>query len=151
VIQDWGRVLPNAKFDSKDSRVRGLVEEALSLFPSAERPLRSVVVIRLRERSSTKGRVGLTTFSYVGRHAEKGLGGRPSHGRQRILLYNGLLSQLSDEAAMGVIAHELAHAWLNEHVSPQSSKRREAEADEVARSWGYGRYLDALDAETYSY
>ena len=49
---------------------------------------------------------------------------------------------------MGVIVHELAHAWLNEHVAPRSSRRREREADELGRRLGYGRYLDALDAET---
>jgi len=151
-MKDWSRVLPNAKFDSKDFRVGRLVDEVLSLFPPTERPMRSVVVIRLRERSSTKGRVGLTTFSPLGREgAEEDLEGSPNPGKQRIDLYNGLLSQLSDEAAIGVIAHELAHAWLNEHVTPESSKRREAKADEVARGWGYGRYLDALDAETYSF
>ena len=151
-MKDLDRVLPVAELDCVDSRLLRLLETALSLFPSSERPLRSVVVIRLREKSSTKGRVGLTTFSYVEgtEGAEKNPGGRLKAGRQRITLYNGLLSQLSDAAAVGVIAHELAHAWLNEHVSPQSSRRREAEADELARRWGYGGYLDALDDETYS-
>ncbi len=49
---------------------------------------------------------------------------------------------------MGVIAHELAHAWLNEHSYPEDSTKREREADELARSWGYGEYLDALAAES---
>jgi hypothetical protein len=149
--QNWNRVLPNAKFDSKDPWLRGLVDETLSLFPSTERPLPSVVLIRVRERSSTEGRVGLTTFSYVGGETEERQGRLPRRGKQRIDLYGRLFSQLSEEAAIGVIAHELAHAWLNEHVSPESSKRREAEADELARSWGYGKYLDSLDAEAYSF
>ena len=72
-------------------------------------------------------------------------------GTQTITFYSDLLNKLSDEAATGVIVHELAHAWLNEHVSPRSSRLREREADELAQTWGYGRYLDALDAETEPY
>jgi hypothetical protein len=122
------------------------MREALSSFPSEVPPLRSVVEIRMRKRA-IQGTVGLTTYRSAGSST---VGGRRTaeHGTQIITFYSELLDQLSDEAALGVIVHELAHAWLNEHVSPQSSTRREAEADELARVWGYGRYLDALDAET---
>ncbi|MDA4116394.1 MAG: M48 family metalloprotease [Thaumarchaeota archaeon] len=102
--------------------------------------------VRTRRRAN-RGTVGLTTY----RGAEPGLAGvrnAAAHGAQTITFYTGLLDRLSDDAAKGVIVHELAHAWLNEHVSPRSSRRREAEADQLARSWGYGRYLVALDAET---
>lgn len=57
------------------------------------------------------------------------------------------MSELSDLAATAVIAHELAHAWLNEHVRPEESKEREREADALARRWGFGPELDALDGE----
>ena len=50
-------------------------------------------------------------------------------------------------AAEAVIAHELAHAWLNEHDRPESSPKREAEADELARLWGFGPELEALEKE----
>jgi len=136
-VTDWDRVLGNAKFASKDGRLRALVDEALSQFPAAERPLTSVSEIQLRKRSGTEGIVGLTTYSDSWQ----------SRGRQRITFYSELLDELSDAAAIGVVGHELAHAWLNEHVRPEASKSREKEADELARRWGYGRYLDALDAE----
>lgn len=69
---------------------------------------------------------------------------------QTISFYSGLLGELSDQAATGVIAHELAHAWLNEHTGPDESKAREREADLLARRWGFGADLDALDAEAYT-
>jgi hypothetical protein len=120
--------------------------EVLSSFPSEVSPLRSVVEIRMRKRA-TQGTVGLTTYRSGG--SSLGTGRKKAdHGEQTITFYSELLDQLSDEAAKGVIVHELAHAWLNEHVSPKSSSRREMDADELARIWGYGRYLDALDAET---
>lgn len=123
-----------------------MIGEVLADFPAGVPPLRSVVEVRVR-KSARRGTVGLTTY----RDTESKLTGvRDSvdRGAQTITFYSELLDQLSDDAAKGVIAHELAHAWLNEHVSPQSSRSREAEADVVARGWGYGRYLDALDAET---
>ncbi len=91
--------------------------------------------------------MGLTTYRITGSGHRRGKS-KADQGRQIITFYSDLFDQLSDEAATGVIVHELAHAWLNEHVSPLSSRRREREADELARNWGYGRYLDALDAET---
>ncbi|MGH9918391.1 MAG: SprT-like domain-containing protein, partial [Nitrososphaerales archaeon] len=130
------------------SRLRTLIEDVLASFPKEVPPLRSVSEVRTRKRT-TRGTVGLTTY----RSAEPNpVGARKvaDHGAQTITFYSGLLDQLSDDAAKGVIVHELAHAWLNEHVSPRSSRRREAEADELARSWGYGGYLDALDAEATS-
>jgi Zn-dependent protease with chaperone function len=145
-VDDWFRVLGRAEYRGESRRLIALIREALSSFPSEVPPLRSVVEIRMRKKA-IHGTVGLTTY----RSTESGsVGGRRTadHGTQTITLYSELLDQLSDEAAIGVIVHELAHAWLNEHVSPLSSRRREAEADEVARAWGYGRYLDALDAET---
>jgi hypothetical protein len=138
-------VLGRTEYRAESRRLLALIREALSIFPSEAQPLRSVVEIRLRKRA-IKGTVGLTTY----RCTESSPGGdrRTAYrGTQIITFYSELLDQLSDEAAMGVIVHELAHAWLNEHISPRSSKVREAEADELARAWGYGRYLDALDAE----
>jgi len=122
------------------------MREALSSFPSEVPPLRLVVEIRMRKRAS-QGTVGLTTYRSVGSSPGRGRK-KAEDGTQIITFYSELLDRLSDGAATGVIVHELAHAWLNEHVSPRSSKRRETEADELARSWGYGRYLDALNAET---
>jgi peptidase M48-like protein len=145
-VDDWSRVLGRAKNRADSGRFRALIGEVLSEFPAEVPTLRSVVEVRLRKRA-TRGTVGLTTY----RDSESRFAGARDtvdHGAQTITFYSGLFDQLSDAAAKGVVAHELAHAWLNEHVSPRSSRRREERADEVARSWGYGRYLDALDAET---
>jgi predicted SprT family Zn-dependent metalloprotease len=70
-----------------------------------------------------------------------------SRPQQTITFYSSLLDALSDSAAMAVIAHELAHAWLNEHVKPEESREREREADALAKKWGFGPELDALDRE----
>jgi hypothetical protein len=148
-MNDWQRVLGDAKFLSDSPRFRALVDEALSRFPESEPTLRSVTKIQLKKRSSTSGLVGLTTYCCVEREENKNGGReRANDGKQRITFYSELLSQLSDAAAIGVIAHELAHASLNERVGAEASRKREKEADQLARKWGYGRYLDALEAET---
>jgi hypothetical protein len=90
---------------------------------------------------ATKTTVGLTRYSAVRFLV---VFSRP---RQTITFYSDLLNALSDKAAEGVVAHELAHAWLNEHVKPEQSSQRETEADRVAREWGFGPELDALDSE----
>jgi len=96
-----------------------------------------------------KGLVGLTTYCCVEpENRRKQDDWRTNPKKQKIVFYSDLLDQLSDSAALGVIAHELAHSWLNEHLSPEASAKREREADGLARKWGYGRYLDALEAET---
>lgn len=70
-----------------------------------------------------------------------------SRPEQTITFYSDLLDALSDRAAEAVVAHELAHAWLNEHRGAQESKARETEADQLARGWGFGPELAALDRE----
>ena len=120
--------------------------EVLSNFPLEVPSLQSVVEIRMKKRA-IQGTVGLTTYR-SSRSDFRSERKSADNGAQVITFYSELLDQLSDDAAKGVIVHELAHAWLNEHVSPQSSRSREREADEVARIWGFGRYLEALDAET---
>jgi Zn-dependent protease with chaperone function len=145
-MDGWSRVLGQAENKAGNPRFRALVADVLTDFPAEVPPLRSVVEVRMRKKA-TRGTVALTTYrSTETRSIVVRAGVRD--GAQTITFYTELFDKLSDDAAKGVIAHELAHAWLNEHVSPRSSRRREAEADEVARTWGYGRYLDALDAET---
>ena len=70
-----------------------------------------------------------------------------SRPRQTITFYSSLLDALSDPPATAEIAHELAHAWLNEHVRPEESTEREREADALARKLGFGPELNALDRE----
>jgi hypothetical protein len=137
-----------AEFDAKRKRLHALFERTLSHFPDGVPPLQSVTKVQLRKRSQVKGVVGLTTYCCIETMDIRRADGETGKKSQRITFYRELLDQLSDDAAMGVIAHELAHAWLNEHLRPEASKKREKEADELARRWGYGRFLDALAAET---
>lgn len=119
---------------SDDLRFARLIAAAVSRPPSAVPRIRTLRSIELTPRESA-ATVGLTTY----------LTGR--HPRQSITFYEGLFGALSDDAALAVIAHELAHVWLNEHVGPEDSDRREDAADALAREWGFGPELVALDAE----
>ena len=139
------RVLPSATLASTDRRFTSLWRSALSKFPSGTQPIRSVSRLDLERRGEMEGLAGLTNYCCVTMK-----GNRKARGQhiQTITLYSELLDELSGDSSIGVIAHELAHAWLNEHERPEESQKREKEADELARRWGYGKYLDALSAET---
>lgn len=124
---------------SKDRTFRRLFAEATKR-PPVGTPKITTVRSALLSRRPTKTMVGLTKYSRV-RYL---FFSRP---RQSITFFLPLLSALSEPAVMAVIAHELAHAWLNEHVKPEESSEREHEADALAREWGFGPELDALDKE----
>ena len=123
-----------------DPRFRRLFVEANLRPPGAVPRITSVRSITLSRRP-TKTTVGLTRYSRVRYFLVL------SRPRQTITFYSSLLEALSDSAATAVIAHELAHAWLNEHVRPEESRERERDADALARDWGFGPELDALDRE----
>ncbi len=136
------RILPNAKIGTGHERSIRLIEHALSKVPRDVSPIYSVKRLAVRKSAGKKEMVGLTTYCRV-EHGPKELRG-PS---QKIILYRELMAQLSDDAATAVVAHELAHAWLNEHAKPEQSRRREREADELAREWGFGGELSSLESE----
>ena len=123
-----------------ERRFRRLFSEANKRPPTVVPRITSVRSITLSHRR-TKTTVGLTRYSRVRYFLVL------SKPRQSITFYSSLLDALSDPAATAVIAHELAHAWLNEHVRPEESREREREADALAREWGFGPELDALDQE----
>ncbi|HEV2138538.1 MAG TPA: M48 family metalloprotease [Nitrososphaerales archaeon] len=125
---------------TKSNRFRKLFREAVRRPPESIPKITSVRSVSLSNRPM-KTTVGLTRYSDL-----KFLlvFSRP---RQTITFYSSLFDALSDMAALAVIAHELAHAWLNEHVRPEESRNRELEADRLAREWGFGAELDALDRE----
>jgi len=125
---------------SRDYRFTRLFREATVRPPKGVPPITTVTSVAL-SRKSTRTMVGLTKYSKVRYFVVLS---RPS---QTITFYASLLDALSDPAALAVIAHELAHAWLNEHVRPEDSTQREREADALARKWGFGAELDALDRE----
>lgn len=124
---------------SKDRRFRRLFAEAAKRPPKEVPRITTVRLVSLSRRQ-TRTTVGLTRYSRVRFFLL-------SHPRQTITFYSNLLDALSEPAAVAVIAHELAHAWLNEHLRPEESRDRESEADGLARSWGFGPELDALDLE----
>ena len=68
--------------------------------------------------------------------------------RQKITFYLDILNNLSDLAVKAIIVHEIAHAWLNEHVKPESSPQREKDSDDLARKWGFNEELLELENET---
>jgi len=125
---------------SRDLRFRRVYGEANKRPPSVVPRITTVRSITLSGRH-TKTTVGLTRYSRVRYFLVL------SRPRQTITFYSSLFDALSDPAATAVIAHELAHAWLNEHVRPEESLEREREADALARDWGFGPELDALDQE----
>jgi hypothetical protein len=68
---------------------------------------------------------------------------------QKIELYRDMMLQLSERSRVAVVAHELAHAWLNDNMGPEDSAKREEESDGLARKWGFAEELGALEDETY--
>ena len=144
--EDLASLVPSANLSLGRLRYSRLLFDALSRIPGAAAPIRFETQIRLRKRGSLPGVVGLTTFTLKG-YQSKGKRAGPS-GQHTITFYTDLMSKLSNEAVTAVMAHELAHAWLNEHIRPEASKTREEDADMLAEMWGFGRELDALASET---
>ena len=139
-IRDPGILEGSFTLDARDKRFRRLFREAIRRPPPSVPRITTVRSVSISQRP-TKTTVGLTRYSRVRFFL---VFSRP---QQTMTFYSSLLNALSDSAAMAVIAHELAHAWLNEHVKPEESKEREREADSLARDWGFGPELDALDRE----
>jgi beta-lactamase regulating signal transducer with metallopeptidase domain len=132
----------SGKFEvrARDTRFRRLLKDATGR-PPKETPKITTVRSVVLSKHATKVTVGMTRYSNVRFLV---VFSRPM---QTITFYSDLLNSLSDKAAEAVIAHELAHAWLNEHVKPEESGDREKEADELARRWGFGPELHELERE----
>jgi hypothetical protein len=82
-----------------------------------------------------EGMVGVTSAKYV-----KGDDGGVRL-EQTITIYSKRLQGLTEQAVIGIIAHELAHVELNERYGPEFSKERESAADNLVRQ--RSRYLGA--------
>ena len=144
-----GGLLVNARVELANERLEDLLSEALARIPKGIQPIKSVQSVRSRARGPSAGFVGLTTYSLADRYGQRS--SSPGGGaKQTITFYRELLDLLSDRATVAVIVHELAHAWLNEHVSPEESKERERETDELVARWGFSEELGALDSEAES-
>jgi len=138
--------IPNVSVNIDNPRYGMLLHQCVSRIPKSGIPIQLETRIRLKSKGSLPGVVGLTTFlveGYSSRGSKRG-----AIGLHTVTFYTRLLSQLSDKAVMAVMAHELAHAWLNEHIRPEASKRREEDADLLAEMWGFEPELRALSEET---
>ncbi len=127
-------------------RYVALLHECLDRIPDSGLQVRLRAEVRLRRRGTLPGVVGLTTF-YVDGYAPNGVAKEES-GRHTITFYTNLMDRLTDRAVVAVMAHELAHAWLNEHLRPEASKTREDDADMLAEMWGFEAELAALAEQT---
>jgi hypothetical protein len=144
--EDPSSFLTRATVRIGNPRIMALFLACLSRIPKNGTPIQLEADVRLRKRGRVEGLVGLTTFSVDG-YSGRGVKRRPS-GSHTLTFYGDLMGQLSDKAAMAVMAHELAHAWLNEHVSPEASQGREEDADILAEMWGFEAELWSLAEET---
>lgn len=139
--------IPKASLHIEDHWYLRLFMMTLSHIPLTGLPLTTLSQVRLRKRGTMPGLVGLTTYLLNEKHTNRKDSQTPG-ARNVVTFYSGLLSKLSSEAVQAVMAHELAHAWLNEHVGPEASGRREEDADILAEMWGFGPHLHALAEET---
>jgi len=128
------RFLNDARIQVADERLGRIFEDLLGRMEDSVKPLRSVRSVRLRRSSKTEGLAGMTRWSEASR-------------TQTIVFYSSTLNLLSNRACAAVMVHELAHAWLNEHVFPDQSPRRERQADELATGWGFQIELQQLGRE----
>ena len=110
----------------------------------------SLESIQLSDLSPTETLAALTTHSSfdVTIRNDEGNEWDEIRSRQKITFYLDILNNLSDLAVKAIIAHEIAHAWLNEHVKPESSQHREKDSDDLARKWGFNEELLELENET---
>ena len=112
VVDGLGVVKGRFEIQDDDGRLSRIFEDAARRPREGVPPITTLKSVVLSNRLTTKT-VGLTKYSEV-RVAL--VLRRP---RQTITFYSDLLGALSDMAAEGVVAHELAHVWLNEHVGPE--------------------------------
>ena len=141
--------LAGVRIGIKEPAIRAAVNEALArLSPHTSIPTLEAIVSR--KRSSERSLGGLTKRTTYERTFRLSSGETRNDEVvvQRIELYSEILLQLSEKSRLGVVAHELAHAWLNDNIGPEESKLREEMADSLARRWGFGEELSALAEET---
>ena len=138
--------LANGIIKVHNPRYKSLLNECLDRIPNSGRTVQLRTEVRLRRKGTLSGVVGLTTFLVEG-FAPNGIA-REESGAHTITFYTNLMDKLTDRAVVAVMAHELAHAWLNEHLRPEASKTRENDADMLAEMWGFEEELSALAEQT---
>jgi hypothetical protein len=131
------------------AEIRRAVDEALARLPPEASHIPTLRSISSRKTSENGSLAGLTRRITYERTVRFGLGTTRTDEvvLQKIELYVDLMLQLSEMARVAVVAHELAHAWLNDNVAPDDSASREEECDALAAKWGFGAELQALADE----
>ncbi|MCZ6613533.1 MAG: M48 family metalloprotease [Thaumarchaeota archaeon] len=137
-------------FKIHDNRLKNLILQTLDNMPPDGLDISSLESIQLSDLSPTETLAALTTHSSfdVTIRNDEGNEWDEIRSRQKITFYLDILNNLSDLAVKAIIAHEIAHAWLNEHVKPESSQQREKDSDDLARKWGFTEELLELENET---
>ncbi|MCZ6613602.1 MAG: M48 family metalloprotease [Thaumarchaeota archaeon] len=137
-------------FKIHDNRIKNLILQTLDNMPPDGLDISSLESIQLSDLSPTETLAALTTHSSfdVTIRNDEGNEWDEIRSRQKITFYLDILNNLSDLAVKAIIAHEIAHAWLNEHVKPESSQQREKDSDDLARKWGFTEELLELENET---
>ncbi|MEE9134393.1 MAG: M48 family metalloprotease [Nitrososphaerales archaeon] len=137
-------------FKIHDNRIKNLILQTLDNMPPDGLDISSLESIQLSDLSPTETLAALTTHSSfdVTIRNDEGNEWDEIRSRQKITFYLDILNNLSDLAVKAIIAHEIAHAWLNEHVKPESSQQREKDSDDLARKWGFNEELLELENET---
>lgn len=135
----------NAVLDLDGERIQYLLAKTLARINDDYMPVSTLKSIVLSDHTDEfEGCCGLThcSFSESESRTEEII-----VNHQSIILYMDLLQHLSHSAVIAVIAHELAHAWLNEHQFPDQSVNSETEADKLAAEWGFEEELKLLEEE----
>jgi predicted SprT family Zn-dependent metalloprotease len=71
----------------------------------------------------------------------------PSVNWQLIMINDMVMDKLSSEDKQSIIAHELAHVYL-EHDGFEKDKDIEQEANDLIRSWGFKPYISNKHSDT---
>jgi hypothetical protein len=141
--------LDGVRLGIRGAAIRLAVDEALARLPPEASRIPTLRSISSRKTSESGSLAGLTRRITYERTVRFGFGKSRTDEEvvQKIELYMDLMRQLSERARVAVVAHELAHAWLNDNVAPDDSAAREEECDALAEKWGFGVELRALADE----
>lgn len=145
-----GRLLPGVKIVIREEGIRRALEEVLARLPVEALNIPTLNSISSRKTSDAGSLAGLTRRITYERTVRFGLGKTQTDEVvvQKVELYRDMMMQLSLSSGEAVIAHELAHAWLNDNIAPDDSAIREEECDALAEKWGFVDELRALADET---
>ncbi len=143
-------LLSGVRVDVRGAAVRLAVDEALTRLPPEASDVPTLRLITSKKTSEGGSLAGPTRRITYERTVRFGLGKTRTDEVvvQKIELYLDMMLQLSEMSRVAVVAHELAHAWLNDNVAPDDSATREEECDALAEEWGFGDELKALADET---